>query len=126
MKSIDVEVRVRYAECDAQNVVHHSVYPVWMEIARTELLRAQGAAYRDLEAMGIFFVVARLSVRYRQPARYDDLLRVHVTLTEGGRAKIVHAYEIYRDAELLATAETTLVCVGRHGNLQKVPAELLG
>ena len=125
MKSIDVELRVRYAECDAQNMAHHSVYPVWLEVARTELLRTQDAVYRELEAMGIFFVVARLSVRYRRPARYDDLLRVHVKLAGGGSAKVVHLYEIHRGQELLATAETTLVCVGQDGRFRKVPPELL-
>ncbi len=74
----DMTVRVRYAECDPQNVVHHASYPVWLEMARTELLREQGVVYRELEASGVMFVVARLSVRYRRPARYDDTLTVRV------------------------------------------------
>ena len=83
----EVEVRVRYCECDPMNVAHHSVYPIWMEIARTELLRQCGAAYRDLEASGIFFVVARLSVRYQKSAHYDDVLRIVSQVAHlGGRA----------------------------------------
>ena len=119
-----IEVRVRYAECDPMNIVHHSVYPVWMELARTELLRAQGAAYRDLEAAGTFFVVARMSLRYRKPAKYDDLLTVEVQALPSAGVKIEHRYRILRDDELLVTAETTLVCLDREGKLQPVPAAL--
>ena len=51
-----VPVRVRYAECDPMRVAHHSVYATWFELARTELLRARGLAYRECEAAGVFFV----------------------------------------------------------------------
>ena len=121
---LDVDVRVRYAECDPQNVVHHSVYPVWFEIARTELLRSHGVDYRQLEAQGTRFVVARMSVRYRKPALYDDVLRVHVRALPGRGAKIDHEYAVHRGAELLATGTTTLVCVDAEGRVQAVPEGL--
>lgn len=120
-----VTVRVRYVECDPMNVAHHSVYPVWLEIARTELLREQGMAYRDLEAAGTLFVVARMNLRYRKPAKYDDELTIHVQVQASAGVKIEHTYEIRRDKELIATAQTTLVCVDRDGNLQPVPQGLL-
>ncbi|MEM6553067.1 MAG: thioesterase family protein [Planctomycetota bacterium] len=119
-----VQIRVRYAECDPMNVAHHSAYPVWLEIARTELLREQGAAYRDLEASGVLFVVARLSVRYRRPAMYDDELDVSVMAEPVMGAKIEHRYEVRRDGEVLATGETTIVCVDRDGKMQRVPEGL--
>ncbi len=59
---------LRYAECDPMNVAHHGSYPIWLEIVRTELLRQQGVRYRDLEAKGTYFVVVRMSLRYRRPA----------------------------------------------------------
>ena len=59
-----VPIRVSYTECDPMRVAHHASYPVWMEIARTELLREQGACYRDCEESGVFFVNCRLSSRY--------------------------------------------------------------
>lgn len=121
-----VNVRVRYAECDPMNVAHHSVYPVWFELARTELLRQQGGVYRDLESRGIYFVVARLNVRYRRPARYDDELAVHVEALPTGGVKIEHRYEVRRDGALLTTAETTLACINAEGRLQGVPPELSG
>ena len=75
-----LDIRVRYAECDPMGVVHHTVYPVWFEMGRTELLRATGASYREFEEQGLFLVVVRLDVRYRQPARYDDELQLHTRL----------------------------------------------
>ena len=121
-----VEFRVRYAECDPMKVAHHSIYPVWMEMARTEALRVHGIAYRDLEERGVFFVVARMSLRYRRPARYDDLLRIVVRTLPSAGVKVEHEYEIYRGQELISTATTTLVCVDRDGKLQPIPAGAVG
>ncbi len=119
-----IQVRVRYAECDPQGVVHHSVYPVYLEMARTELLRENGMVYRDQEAQGVYFVVARLNVRFRRPARYDDLLTVHVELMRCGASIVEHRYEIRRDDELIAEAETTLACTGSDGRPRRVPAAM--
>lgn len=126
----DIEVRVRYTDCDPMGVAHHSVYPVWLEIARTELLRQVGLPYRQLETRGVLFVVARLSVRYRRPARYDDLLRVCVWQTPAAngqsRVKVEHEYEVHHGPTLLATAATTLVCVDRQGRPQTIPPSVFG
>lgn len=120
-----VPIRVRYCECDPMRVAHHASYPVWMEIARTELLREQGACYRDCEERGVFFVVARIGLRYRKPAKYDDTIEVHVTGLPTAGVKVEHRYQIRRDGELLATAETTLVCVDARSKAVPVPEGLL-
>jgi len=124
LSSIDVTVRVRYSECDPMKVAHHASYPVWMEIARVELLRARGRSYAEMEQRGVFFVVARLSVRYKRPARYDDELTVRCTAQPTVGAKIEHDYEIRRGDELVATATTTIVCVDADGRVKPVPADL--
>lgn len=123
--SIDIEVRVRYCECDPMNVAHHSVYPVWMEIARTEMLRRAGVSYRELEERGIFFVVARMGIKYRRPAKYDDSLVIRATLLPSAGVKVEHTYEVRRGDEVIAAAETTLVCVDREGKVQPVPQWVL-
>lgn len=123
-RSTTIDVRVRYVECDPQGVVHHSVYPVWMEMARTELLREGGRAYRDLEAEGVWFVVSRMELTYRKPARYDDELRVVVTNLRSGGSIIEHGYEIYRGEELLTEARTVLVCVTPEGRPRRLPEGL--
>lgn len=122
---VRVSLRVRYVECDPMNVAHHSVYPVWMEIGRTELLRAQGAVYRQCEERGVYFVVAKLNIRYRRPIKYDDQIEVHVVGLPCAGVKVEHQYEIFRGEELMATAETTLVCVTDTGKPVPVPEGLL-
>ncbi|MCC7408252.1 MAG: acyl-CoA thioesterase [Phycisphaeraceae bacterium] len=119
--STSVEIRVRYNDCDPMRVVHHSVYPVWFEIARTELLRQRAMAYREMEERGVFFVVTELSVRYRKPARYDDVIRVEVVEKYTGGVKIQHEYGVFRGQELLVEGSTTLVCVSRDGKPQRLP-----
>jgi acyl-CoA thioester hydrolase len=106
-------------------VAHHTAYPVWFEMGRTELLRqGSGLRYRDLEAQGVFIAVTRLDVRYKQPARYDDLLTLRTRITRLGRARIDHAYELLRDGLLLSSATTTVVCLDRNGRPQPLPESM--
>lgn len=123
--AVAVGLRVRYPECDPMRVAHHGVYASWFELARTELLRARGLSYRDCEDTGVFFVVARLSTRFRRPARYDDLLSIEVEVLASAGVKIEHRYRLLRGTELLATGETTLACVDAEGRLRPVPEPLL-
>ena len=55
------QVRVRYSDCDPQSMAHHGVFPIWLEMARTDLLRSLGASYRELEAQAIYFVVTEMA-----------------------------------------------------------------
>lgn len=123
----DLAVRVRYVECDPMGVVHHSVYPVWFEMGRTEMLRATGGSYRAMEEAGAFLVVADLSIKFQVPARYDDELVLRTYLLEGGRARIRHGYELAREGtgDTLAVATTTIACVDRSGHLQAIPEAIL-
>jgi acyl-CoA thioester hydrolase len=120
-----IEVRVRYVECDPMGVAHHSAFAIWFEMGRTELLRSSSEVpYRDLEREGVFFAVTRLEVRYRRPARYDDVLTLHTRITGTGRAKIEHGYALYRGPELIATASTTVACLDRDGRPRPLPDAL--
>ncbi|HMN97266.1 MAG TPA: thioesterase family protein [Phycisphaerales bacterium] len=118
-------IRVRYCECDPMGVAHHSVYPIWFEIGRTEMLRAAGGDYRELEARGVFLAVAKLDVRYRRPARYDDLLELTTVLEDVGHVKLEHRYELRGSGALLATGRSTLACLDRAGAVQPLPPELV-
>lgn len=120
----DTEIRVRYPECDPMGVAHHATYPIWFELGRTEMLRARGGNYRDLEREGVFLAVVRLEVRYRRPARYDDLLTLRTELRLAGPVKIEHSYSLFRDGELLAEASTTLACLDRDGRARVLPQSL--
>jgi len=121
--SCEVEIRVRYAEADRMGVLHHSRHWVYFEMGRTELLRRQGIVYRDCEEAGVYFVVAKCSARFLAPARYDEVLVLTTRMTKMGAARIDHEYELKRksDGRLLATAETTLACVNRDGQVMPIP-----
>jgi len=120
-----IEFRARYPECDPMGVVHHSVYPVYFEMGRTEMLRAAGGSYRQMEEAGAFLAVVALEVRYRRPARYDDALRLETGLLSPGPVKVEHAYRLYRGSELLVEGATVLACLDRAGRPQPVPGTIL-
>jgi acyl-CoA thioester hydrolase len=117
----------RYAETDKAGVVHHSVYPIWFEMGRTELLRANGLAYSDLEKVGVFFVVARLQIKYRRPAAYDEELELKTTCSLVTASRVEHTYKLIRccDAVILAEGSTVLACVDAEGELRRVPEFML-
>jgi acyl-CoA thioester hydrolase len=122
MTTGEVTIRVRYAETDRMGLLHHANYLVYFEQARTELLRDQGATYKDLEDGGFLLVLTRVEVRYRRPAYYDDLLTVRTTVERTTSVRIDHRYEVFRGAgELVAEGSSTLACVDRTGRPQALP-----
>jgi acyl-CoA thioester hydrolase len=117
----EITIRVRYAETDRMGLLHHANYLVYFEQGRTELLRSKGLAYKDLEDQGYLLVLVKAEVRYRSPARYDDLLTLRTTVVRTTAVRIDHRYELLRDGLLLAEGSTTLACVDREGRLQALP-----
>ncbi|MDQ6693414.1 MAG: acyl-CoA thioesterase [Chloroflexota bacterium] len=109
--------RVRYAETDAMGIVHHSSYVVWMEMGRTEFMRAFGFTYRQLEEMGVVMPVLEINVRYKRPAVYDDELCITTWVDELTRTKIRLAYSIVRtsDGKLLTEGSSLHTFAGRDG-----------
>ncbi|HPD31938.1 MAG TPA: thioesterase family protein [Phycisphaerae bacterium] len=124
VSSIELEIRVRYAECDPMGYLHHSKYFEYFEMGRTELLRAAGFRYRDLEEKGVLFVVAKTACTFKRPARYDDLLKLEVRILRQTRARIDHEYRLLRDGVILCEATTTLACVDRTGRPIPIPDEI--
>ena len=90
----ETTVRVRFPETDSQGVVHHSVYVQYFEIGRTELLRAHGVPYSELEREGVVLVITDVTAKFVAPARYDDLLTVKTAVERVTRARIYLDYEI--------------------------------
>ena len=127
VKSHSITIVPRYSETDQAGVVHHTVYPVWLEMGRTELLSTNGCAYRDLEKAGVFFVVAELNVKYRQPSLYDEKLELTTICTKITPARIEHSYILKRRGvdKILVEAKTVLACVDAEGKLRRVPDLLL-
>jgi len=121
MLSGETTIRVRYAETDQMGLLHHANYLVYFEQARTELLRSRGLSYKDMEAQGYFLVIIKAEVRYRRPARYDDVLTIRTTVARMTGAKIEHDYEVTCAGVLVAEGATTLACVNREGRPQPLP-----
>ncbi len=121
-----IEIRVRYNETDAMGFLHHSNYLSYFEVGRTELFRAQGGSYRRMEELGLYFVVAKIEVRYRRPARYDDMLTLKTEIIRITPAKLEHHYCLMRESHVLTEADSIIACVNRAGEVQRIPEDLVG
>jgi acyl-CoA thioester hydrolase len=119
----EIQVRVNYSETDQMGVVYHARYLVWFDVARTEHLRLSGTSYRDLESDGLRLAVSEVSVRYRQPARFDDVIRVRCWVREVATRRVTFGYAVEDAASggLLATASTALVSLGANLRLATLP-----
>lgn len=112
MKEYQFQVRVRYAETDQMGVVYHGNYAQYFEMGRVEWLRNMGVSYKWMEENGVMLPVVSLSMNYKKPARYDDLLTVKTILKSQISVKIEFDYEIYNEnSELLTTGYSMLVFV---------------
>ncbi len=120
------KARVRYQETDQMGVVYHSNYLVYFELGRTEMMRAAGVPYSDLERRGTFLAVTRAVVEYVASARYDDLLRIEATLDLVRKASITLGYHIYNDSngQLLARGSTELASLTPDGIPKRLDAEV--
>ncbi|WP_237564903.1 acyl-CoA thioesterase [Blastopirellula marina] len=120
----EMHIRVRYQETDAQARVHHANYITYFEVVRTEMLREAGFSYRDMEASGLFLVVAEAECKYRAPAVFDDLLCISIETVKAKGVRIENHYEVRRDDEVIATGRTLLACVDKSGKPRPIPKNL--
>jgi acyl-CoA thioester hydrolase len=104
--SFSTEVKVRFAETDAQGIVHNSNYFIWFEVARVEYLERFAGGYQRLRDLGVEALVLETHVRYLQPARFDDRLVVHARCLDVRGARFRYEYAIERNGELLADGWT--------------------
>ena len=126
--STEITIRARYAETDAMGVVHHASYVIWLEQGRTELLRARGVSYREIELAGFFVVLSDLQVRYHAAARYDDLVLLRATLdgTRSRQLSFTYQLRLSTTGALLVTARSEHIVVSRAtGRPARLPPELL-
>ncbi len=91
------KVNVRYAETDKMGIVHHSVYPIWYELARTDLSKQAGFPYSKMEELGIMTPLVELNCKYYSPAYYDDNLIVTATVSKLTPARVVFSYEVFNE-----------------------------
>jgi acyl-CoA thioester hydrolase len=115
------EFRVAYHQTDGQRRVHHSNYLNFFEDARVEMLRAGGITYKDIEDAGRLLVVTEMLVQYHAAAEFDDWLRIDVEVTEIRKVRLNHHYEVSRDSLKIASADSTIACVGPDGRPKRLP-----
>lgn len=118
--------RVDYSETDQMGVVYHARYLVWLDVGRTEHLRATGISYRELETLGIRMMVSNLTVRYRRAARYDDPIRVRTWVRERASRRLTFGYAVEHDetGAVLATATTELLVMDERFSYSRLPGEI--
>lgn len=120
----ETTIRVRYAETDQMGVVYYANFFVWFEVARVEFMRQLGFSYKQMEMDDdSFVVVAKARCTYKQPARFDDVLRIRTIVSESRRRTITFQYEVFKDAPgaLIASGETLHVVCDRNGRSKSLP-----
>jgi acyl-CoA thioester hydrolase len=117
-------IRVRYGETDRMGYMYYGHYPEYFEVSRTDMIRALGMSYREIEDMGIIMPVKSLHVDYKLPALYDELLTVKSILKKFPEIKLEIDYEIYNaETKLLCTGNTVLAFVdSKTRKIRRAPA----
>ncbi|HZV37054.1 MAG TPA: thioesterase family protein [Verrucomicrobiae bacterium] len=116
--------RVSYAECTAGNHVYYARYLDLLEIARGEFFRHLGTSFLDWQEQGVIFPVIECRVRYKSPARYDDLLAIELWPTAIEKVRLNFAARILKADTLVLEAETFHACTGTDEKLRRIPDEL--
>ncbi len=86
----------RYAETDQMGVIHHSVYPVWYELARTEFIKQAGISYGKMEEMGILLPLSELTCKYHQATLYEDEITIETRILSLTPSRIQFGYTVYK------------------------------
>lgn len=109
IKQDEIEIRVRYSETDQMGVVHHANYALYLELARIEWLRKLGISYKKMEEEGVGLPVVSLSVNYKIPILYDDVITVKTKLKQMPTAMVEFEYEIVnKSGQILSIASVIL------------------
>ena len=120
----ETEVRVRYAETDQMGIAHHSNYLIWFEAGRSDLCRARGFSYKEMEEHdNALLIVAESYVRYKSPAFYEDVLTVRTSISQMRSRSIRFNYELHRpsDGALIAEGETLHLVTDKDQKVRTIP-----
>lgn len=118
-------LRVRFCDTNLMGIVHHANYLAYFEAGRVEWLRRRGVTYADWAARGVHLPVVEASVRYRAPARFDDVLETETRLTQLQSVSLRFEYRLTKDRALLAEGLTRLACVDSAHKLCRLPEDIL-
>src|SRR5215831_15802552 len=107
------DIRVRFADTDLQGIVFNGNYLTYYDVAWTEYFREIGLEYYSMIESGLDTVLARTTIEYKSPARFDDILEVYTRVSRIGNSSIDFDFEIYRRGEdrLISSAKSLYVCI---------------
>lgn len=119
----------RYAETDQMGIIHHSVYAIWYEQARTDYFNSIGMEYDKIEKSGIMTPLVELNCKYKRPAYYNQEVEIRTKLVELSPVKFTVEYNIYdKDRNHLNVGKTTLAWASKETfkviNIKKERPEL--
>lgn len=121
------KIRVRYGETDQMGFVYYGNYALYLEEARTELIRSLGLTYSELEKKGVMMPVVNMNITYRKPAKYDELLILE-TWIDGDISRNIN-FKTYIKSErgdLLNEAKITLVFMDvKSGKSIQCPSDIV-
>lgn len=120
-------LRVRYAETDQMGRAHHMQYLAWFELGRTELMRAAGVAYSEMERAGVMLPVSNVEVEYRSPVGYDEMVDIYTRVSGVRSRTVTFSYLATRadTGEEVAAGSTRLVCTDARGKPRRIPPHLI-
>jgi acyl-CoA thioester hydrolase len=114
--SFSTEVRVRFAETDAQGIAHHASFVVYLEVARVAYLEAFAGGYQAIRDRGIEALTTEVHLLYHQAAYFDERLTIRTRCTGVRGARFRYEYRIERGGELVAEGHTSHAIVERGTN----------
>ena len=100
------KIVARYAETDQMGIVHHSVYPIWFEVGRTDFIKLTGMSYTELEESGVMLPLASLECKYILPIKYEDEVIIETTIVSVKAAKIEFQYRVLRGNQVCSEGGT--------------------
>ncbi len=117
--------RGTYADCTLGNHIYYGRYLELLEAARGELFRAAGKTFAEWQQAGLIFPVIEVQLRYKSPARYDEVLTLETTVTEASGIRLNFAYRVLgSDGSLRVEGETRHVCTSLEDRPRRLPPEL--
>jgi acyl-CoA thioester hydrolase len=111
--SFSTEIRVRFAETDAQGIAHHASFLVYLEVARVAYLEKHAGGYPAIRARGIEALTTEVFLKYHRAAYFDERLTVWARCTGFRGARFRYEYRIERDGDLVAEGHTSHATVDR-------------
>ena len=106
---LTTKILPRYAETDQMGIIHHSVYAIWYEQARTEFFNEIGFRYDEVEKNGVMTPLIELSCEYKRPAYYNQEVEVRTKIIKLTPVKFILEYDIYnQENQLINIGKTTL------------------